>query len=65
LEQWSWVPTGPEYKIYCPGEGKQQFNQQNNKLVVGHARTGKNVRKEAEDVVATRHQATTGEDTAD
>jgi hypothetical protein len=32
---------------------------------VGQSPAGKNVSMEAEDIVETRHQATTGEDTAD
>jgi hypothetical protein len=34
-------------------------------LVVGQSPAGKNMSTEAEDVVGIRHQATTGEDTAD
>jgi hypothetical protein len=36
-----------------------------NELVVGQSQAGKNVSTEAEDVVGIRHQATTGEVTAD
>jgi hypothetical protein len=37
----------------------------NNELVVGQLPAGKNVSTEAENIVEIRHQATTGENTAD
>jgi hypothetical protein len=37
----------------------------NNELVVRQTPAGKNVAAEAKDIVRIRHQATTGEDTAD
>jgi hypothetical protein len=37
----------------------------NNELVVGQSTVGKNVSTETEDIVRIRHQATTGDDTAD
>jgi hypothetical protein len=40
-------------------------DNQSNELVVGESLIGKNVGTEAEDIVAIRHQATTGEDTED
>jgi hypothetical protein len=45
-------------------ESQLRFDSWSNELAVRHSPAGKNMSKEATDIVGIRHQATTGEDTA-
>jgi hypothetical protein len=61
------VARKQQQKVFSVGSVPICYKQKNwnNGLVVGQLAADKNVRKEAEDIVGIRHQATTREDTAD
>jgi hypothetical protein len=66
MKIWSWAPDG---ELTQRQTGRLTVSRDivltSNELVVWQSAAGKNVGTEAEDVVESSHQTTTGEDTAD